>query len=83
LDISADAALKEEWEFRELVRRVQDLRKQKKMRPEDRATLAISCSDAGFLKKFSKKLEEETNSKISEKQGKMEKILEREFYIEI
>ncbi|MFH1234117.1 MAG: class I tRNA ligase family protein, partial [Candidatus Diapherotrites archaeon] len=80
LDISADAALKEEWEFRELVRRVQDLRKQKKMRPEDRATLSISCSDAGFLKKFSKKLEEETNSKISEKQGKMEKILEREFY---
>ncbi|MCX6801823.1 MAG: isoleucine--tRNA ligase [Candidatus Diapherotrites archaeon] len=83
LDVLADAALKDEWEFRELVRRVQDLRKQKKMRPEDRAKLSISCSDKAFLKKFGKKLEEETNSKIAEKQGKMEKVLEREFYIAI
>ena len=83
LDVSADDALKSEWEFRELVRRVQDLRKQKRLVPSDTVELSISCSDKAFLKKFAERLEEETDTKIAEKEGKKEKLLEREFFISL
>ncbi|MEM0360790.1 MAG: class I tRNA ligase family protein [Candidatus Diapherotrites archaeon] len=83
LDTSVDSSLKDEWEFRELVRRIQDLRKQKKMKPEERAQLFLFCPDSSFLEKFSERLEKETNSQIVEKKGSMEKLIEREFHISL
>jgi len=83
LDVSAGPELKDEWEYRELVRRVQDLRKQKKLRPADKVKLFISCSDSAFLKKFGERLGSETNTVLAEKAGKKEKLLERSFYISL
>jgi hypothetical protein len=83
LNVQADAALKEDWELQELRRRIQEKRKEAKLKPNQKASLLLDCNDKAFLKKFSKQLEKETNTKISISQGKMEKLLEREFYIEI
>ncbi|MDO8627186.1 MAG: hypothetical protein Q7K42_01860, partial [Candidatus Diapherotrites archaeon] len=83
LNIEADAELKAEWELRELTRHIQDKRKQLKLNPGDKVELNISCSDPEFLKKFKKEIEEDTNTKISEKDGPKEKLLEREFFIEL
>jgi len=83
IETAADKELKDGWEYRELVRRVQDLRKQKKLTPGEKVDLFVSCSDKEFLEKFGAKLEEETGTKIKEKKGEMEKILERDFYISL
>jgi len=83
LDIGADAELRDEWEFEELRRRVQEKRKEARLLPGQKATLLINCSDQAFLKKFGKKLEGETNTNASFADGKMEKILHREFYISL
>lgn len=83
LDVSADSGLRDEWEFREVVRRVQEKRKVKKLLPEQRVNLFVSCSDPEFLKRFSKRLEAETNTVVVEKEGKKEKVLEREFFISL
>jgi isoleucyl-tRNA synthetase len=83
LNTEADSALKEEWELQELRRKIQELRKKANLSPEQKAKLLLDCSDRAFLKKFSKKIEKETNTKIKEAKGKMEKLLEREFFIEL
>ncbi len=83
LNVEADAALKNEWEFQELRRRVQEKRKEAKLRPEQKAILLIDCNDAKFLRKFKKQIESETNTRIQQAKGKMEKLLDREFYIEL
>jgi len=83
IETVADAELKNEWEFRELVRKIQDLRKQKKLTPGEKADLFISSSDEKFLKEFGEKLEAETNTKIVPKAGAMKKLLEREFFVSL
>ena len=96
LKTEADEKLKEEWELMELRRRIQDLRKQMKLNPNEKVPMEIACSDEKFLKKYAKEIEGSTNTKIiaagksgkaekvAEKTaGKMEKVLEREFYIRI
>ncbi len=83
IETAADAELKNEWEFRELVRKIQNLRKQKKLTPGEKVELFISSSDKQFLKGFGAKLEAETNTKIVPKKGAMKTVLEREFYISL
>ena len=83
LNLDADAELKEQWEIRELVRRIQDARKQAKLMPQQKVPLKIDCSDKEFLKKYSKDIEKETNTELKECKGQMEKLIEREFFIEI
>ncbi len=81
----ADEKLKQEWELRELVRRVQDARKKAGLKPDEKAVLEIACSDTEFLKAYSKTIEQETNSKIvaGKESTEMERLLEREFFINI
>ena len=83
LNTSTDNELEEEWELMELRRRIQEQRKQAKLMPQQKVDLHISCSDAAFLKKHSKQIEGDTNTSLVLKEGKMEKLLKREFYIEI
>ncbi|MFH1239887.1 MAG: isoleucine--tRNA ligase [Candidatus Diapherotrites archaeon] len=83
LNIDADSELKQEWEFRELVRRIQSMRKEEKLNPNDTIDLFLGSDDSMFLKKWKTLIEKETNTKISEKQGELQKVLERSFYIEI
>ena len=83
LNIETDEALEEEWELMELRRRIQGQRKKAELRPQQKVELRISCSDLSFIKKYSKQIEEDTNTKLVLKEGKMEKLLKREFFIEI
>jgi len=84
LNIEADNALKEEWELQELRRKVQGLRKKAGLVPQQKVELRIASSDEGFLKKYAKEIEKGTNTKINiVKSGKMEKLLEREFFTEL
>ncbi|MBI2597900.1 MAG: hypothetical protein HYW50_01760 [Candidatus Diapherotrites archaeon] len=85
LELQTDKKLKEEWERTELRRTIQEQRKQQNFSPNQKITLFIDSADKKFLKKFKKQLERETNTKILlfKKTGKMEKILEREFFIEL
>ncbi len=83
LETARSPELFDEAEFRELVRKIQSMRKEKGLMPGQKATLFISSSDAVFLKKFSKKLEMETNTCLKEKKGELKKLLERSFFIEL
>ncbi len=84
LNLDADAKLKEEWELRELLRRIQDRRKEMKLLPKQKVQLLIDCNDAKFLKKYRGAIEKGTNTKMRiESSAQREKLLEREFYIEI
>jgi len=83
LEIGRSPELVEEAEFRELVRKVQSMRKEAGLTPGEKATLLIACSDSAFLEKFAKRLELETNTKTEKKDGKMEKLLDRSFYLEL
>ncbi len=83
LNLEADEQMKEEWELSELTRKIQDMRKQLKLNPNDKIEMSIDCSDKNFLKKFMEKIEKETNTIAREKTGKMEKLLEREFFTEL
>jgi len=83
LDISTTAELKDEWEVRELVRRIQAKRKEKGLLPTQKVNLALDCNDKSFIEKFKERIERDTNTKITLGKGKMEKILEREFYFEV
>jgi isoleucyl-tRNA synthetase len=83
LNIDADTALKEEWEFQELRRKIQELRKKANLAPGQKAILLFDCNDPAFIKKFSKQIEEETNTKIRPSKGQMEKLLEREFFVQL
>ncbi len=83
LDTKADSELKGEWEFRELVRRIQAKRKEKGLTPKQKAILEMDCSDKAFIEKFKERIEKETNTEIKFSKGTMEKLLEREFYIDV
>ncbi|MFH0714691.1 MAG: isoleucine--tRNA ligase [Candidatus Diapherotrites archaeon] len=83
LNVEANEELKDEWEFEELRRRVQDLRKQAKLIPGKKAILQIACSDAKFLKKFGKKLEKETDTKLKLSKGPLQKLVGREFFLRV
>lgn len=83
LNTEKDKELEEEWELRELIRRIQEKRKEKELEPKQTIELQINCNDKAFLKKYWKKIEEKTNTKLAEKEGKTEKILNKEFYINI
>lgn len=83
LSLDTDEKLKEEWELAELRRRIQDARKQAKLIPSKKIGLFIYCSDPDFLKRYKKGIEESTNTKIIEKKGKTEKLLNKEFYIKL
>ncbi|MCX6799092.1 MAG: isoleucine--tRNA ligase [Candidatus Diapherotrites archaeon] len=83
LDVSADQALKDEWEFEELRRRVQEKRKEAKLQPGQEARLLVECSDPGFIVRFKKQLEKETNTIVLQGKGNMEKLLDREFFVEV
>lgn len=83
LDTTADSKLKDEWEFRELVRRIQAKRKEKGLVPKEKAVVKLWCSDKSFVERFKDRIEEETNSKVEFVEGKGQKLIERSFYIEI
>ncbi|MCD6434749.1 MAG: isoleucine--tRNA ligase, partial [Candidatus Diapherotrites archaeon] len=76
--------LKDEWELRELIRRIQALRKEKGLVPKEKVEIEISCSDAEFLEKFKGRIENATNSvvAITKSEPKL-KLIERAFSIEI
>jgi isoleucyl-tRNA synthetase len=54
LDTNITPELKEEGEYRELLRSIQDLRKRKGLTPKDRPKLVIFCDDSAkeFIEKF-------------------------------
>jgi len=84
LNIEADEALKENWELQEVRRRVQDLRKQAKLMPGEKAKLRIACSDEKFLQKYRKEIEESTNTAFAETRKKPEeKLIERKFAMQV
>ncbi len=83
LDTEASPELKEEWELMELRRRIQDLRKQAKLNPSDIVKMELDCSDRKFAAKYARQIEEGTGTIIVAGKGKMEKVLEREFYLSL
>ncbi len=84
LEIDADQELKEIWELQELRRKIQDLRKQAKLMPGQKAKLKIACSKPEFLEKFKKEIETGTNTELDQTKKKpSEKLLERKFALQI
>jgi isoleucyl-tRNA synthetase len=83
LNLDTPESLKEEWEFTELRRRVQAMRKEAALMPQDKVSLLASCSEPGFLEKYGKRLEDETNTSLKAGKGKQEKVLEREFFLKL
>ncbi|MDP6670897.1 MAG: class I tRNA ligase family protein, partial [archaeon] len=84
LNKEADDERKELWELMELRRKIQSMRKQAKLVPQQTVKMVIGSSDEGFLKKYQKEIEESTNTKMEiSKPGELEKLLEREFSIEL
>ncbi|MAG18084.1 MAG: isoleucine--tRNA ligase [Candidatus Diapherotrites archaeon] len=83
LNLDASPELKEEWELMELRRKIQDMRKQLKLNPVDKVKMLLNSSDPDFVEKYKKEIEESTNTKIVDGKGKTEKLLEREFFIEL
>ncbi|MEW6295164.1 MAG: isoleucine--tRNA ligase [Candidatus Diapherotrites archaeon] len=83
LNLEADKELKEEWELAELVRRIQDKRKELKFNPNELIEMKFNCNDKKFIKKHKKEIEAETNTKITQGKGAMNKILEKEFFFEL
>jgi len=84
LDIGADSALKENWELQELRRKIQDLRKQAKLMPGQKAKLRISSSDQAFVERYRKEIGESTNTELlSTKKKPSEKLFERKFALQI
>ncbi|RLG70728.1 MAG: isoleucine--tRNA ligase [Candidatus Iainarchaeum archaeon] len=85
LNVTADEELKDEWELRELIRRIQALRKKKGYNPLDKIDIELFSDDVEFLKKFKGIIEEETNSnvKIEKCEGEKLKLLKREFIVNV
>jgi len=83
INTEADQELKEEWELMELRRRIQEKRKVLKLNPNEKIEMQLDSSDGKFIEKYKKEISESTNTKIVPGKGKMEKILEREFFIKL
>ena len=84
LNIEADEELRENWELQELRRKIQDLRKQAKLIPGQKAKLRIACSDPAFLEKHKKEIEESTTTELLDTKKKPEeKLFERKFALQI
>ena len=84
LNIEADEELRENWELQELRRKIQDLRKQAKLTPGQKAKLRIACSDPAFLEKHKKEIEESTTTELLDTKKKPEeKLFERKFALQI
>ncbi|MBS3062964.1 MAG: isoleucine--tRNA ligase [Candidatus Diapherotrites archaeon] len=89
LNTAADERLRDEWEVRELVRRVQELRKEAKLQPGQKVDLLIACDDGKFLEAHRKAVEEETHTRFVNGEGlppageKREKLLDRVFYVKL
>ncbi|MEM4662682.1 MAG: isoleucine--tRNA ligase [Candidatus Diapherotrites archaeon] len=83
IDVSADEALKNEWELKELIRRIQAKRKEKGLLPKQKARLLLGCSEPSFIEKYRSRIEKETNTKIEPYNATMERILKRDFCFEI
>jgi isoleucyl-tRNA synthetase len=83
LDVSADAALEDEWEYMELRRLVQDARKTAKLLPDQLATLEIACSDDAFLQHIRKQLEQECRVKTIAGKGDLVTLVNRGFFIRL
>lgn len=82
--LDADEQLRNEWELQELRRRIQEMRKQANLLPQQKANLLIACDDKSFLQGNRKWIEKETNTELSviEKQPS-EKLIQRLFSIEL
>jgi isoleucyl-tRNA synthetase len=84
LNLEASPELKENWELQELRRKIQDLRKQAKLTPLQKAKLRIASSDPGFVEKHKKEIEESTNTVLlPTKKKPSEKLFERKFALQI
>jgi len=84
LNLESGPELKENWELQELRRKIQDLRKQAKLMPGQKAKLRISCSKPEFLEKHKREIEESTNTEmLATKKKPSEKLLERKFGLQI
>ncbi len=84
LKISASAELKEEWELSELMRAIQDARKKSGLLTGQKVVVEIDCSNAKFIERNKKKIEEKTSSEIKLVSGlKKEKLVEIEAGFEI
>ncbi len=84
LDIAASSDRRERWELMELRRRVQQLRKQARLLPAQRAKLLIASDDSAFLQKHRKEIEHSTNTVLSVvKKQALEKLVERCFSVEL
>lgn len=84
LNLEADSELREKWEMQELRRRIQEMRKQAKLQPGQKAKLRIACSDKQFLEKHRKEIEESSNVELLDTKKKLsEKLLERHFALQI
>ncbi|MBI4044813.1 MAG: isoleucine--tRNA ligase [Candidatus Diapherotrites archaeon] len=83
IEKTVDDDLRGEWEFTELRRQVQEKRKQAGLNPREQAILLIDCDDREFLEKFRKRLEEETLTVTKNAGGKLEKLLDKSFYVEV
>lgn len=84
LDIDADQQMKENWELQELRRKIQEMRKQAKLTPGQKAKLRISCSDKKFLQKHQKEIEKTTNTQFADTKKKpTEKLFERKFGLQL
>jgi len=83
LNTKANTELKEEWELMELRRKIQSTRKELKLNPNDIIEMNLGSNDTGFVEKYLKELEKNTNTKITIVKEKGEKLLEREFFIKL
>jgi len=88
LDTVITPALKEEGMVRDIVRSIQDLRKENGLSPQDRAALLVGTNEEGkmFMGKNKRVLEEATTTKIEfTEQGDGQEVLigEMRFKIEI
>jgi isoleucyl-tRNA synthetase len=59
---NVDPSYKDIWEVSELTRLIQSERKKKKLNPNDKVSLKISCTDKSFILENKEKIEEATNT---------------------